>query len=450
MRIRLIDSCPKLCEEIRTALAAEQIEVNYDTHFDPQSCVWLDEPCDLVVLGECGGEPNTALLHRACWPTPVACLSNQIDNGAALAAGRGGAVAIFDRAASARDISQWLKGLCTEHSTTAPDQTLSGEFQSKRCAAMQSLSAMTLRVAQTDSTVLITGETGTGKELTARKVHAASARREAPLIAVNCAAIPETLIESELFGYEKGAFTGATSNRIGLIEAADGGTLFLDEIGELPLAAQARLLRFLQEGEIRQIGAVSTKRVDVRLICATHRNLSQLAAQNDFRQDLFYRIDVLRLDIPPLRDRGEDLLDMAQWFVEQLAVKLGIPPRPLSADSQRLISQHDWPGNVRELQNVVERALVTSTGPSLQIDLPPVDQSRAATSVSPALEADASLPPLETSDELSLEDYFQRFVLEHQEAMNETELAQKLGISRKCLWERRQRFGIPRRKQQSV
>jgi DNA-binding NtrC family response regulator len=308
---------------------------------------------------------------------------------------------------------------------------------------------MALRVAQTDSTVLITGETGTGKELAARQVHTVSERRMAPLITVNCAAIPDTLIESELFGYEKGAFTGATSNHIGLIEAADGGTLFLDEIGELPLAAQARLLRFLQEGEIRQIGSVVTKRVNVRLICATHRDLAQLAAKNDFRKDLFYRIDVLRLDVPPLRDRGEDIIDMAQWFIEQLAVKLGVPPRPLDLFSQRLISGHHWPGNVRELQNVIERALVMSTGPTLQIDLPSeanaVKPSLSETPVSPS-----STEVIESSDELSLEDYFQRFVLEHQEAMNETELAQKLGISRKCLWERRQRFGIPRSKQKSA
>ena len=311
---------------------------------------------------------------------------------------------------------------------------------------MRSLKNMALRVAQTDSTVLITGETGTGKELAARQVHTVSERRMAPLITVNCAAIPDTLIESELFGYEKGAFTGATSNHIGLIEAADGGTLFLDEIGELPLAAQARLLRFLQEGEIRQIGSVVTKRVNVRLICATHRDLAQLAAKNDFRKDLFYRIDVLRLDVPPLRDRGEDIIDMAQWFIEQLAVKLGVPPRPLDLLSQRLISGHHWPGNVRELQNVIERALVMSTGPTLQIDLP-----SEANAVKPSLSEPPASPSstevIESSDELSLEDYFQRFVLEHQEAMNETELAQKLGISRNCLWERRQRFGIPRSKQ---
>jgi len=366
-----------------------------------------------------------------------------------LAAGREGALDIHARTASLEQVTEWLRQLCHEIAERKATHSRGREFKSTRCDVMCDLQAMTLRVAQTDSTVLITGETGTGKELAAQQVHAASKRRSAPLITVNCAAIPETLIESELFGYEKGAFTGATSNRIGLIEAADGGTLFLDEIGELPLAAQARLLRFLQEGEIRQIGSVATKRVDVRLICATHRDLAQLAANNDFRQDLFYRIDVLRLDIPPLRDRAEDITAMAQWFVERIAVKLGIPPRPISARSQRLIADYHWPGNVREMQNVIERALVLSSGPNVEIDLPDDLPHASAESRQPPPNASVSRPA-ETADELSLEDYFQRFVLEHQEAMNETELAQKLGISRKCLWERRQRFGIPRSKQKSA
>ena len=449
MRIRFIDSCPQLCEDIRTSLAAHQIEVVAHSQLDPEGCDWLGEECELVVIGHCDGEKAPEMLRHACWPTPMARLSNLVDTSAALAAGRAGALDIHDRSASIEQVTQWLKQLCNDLFEPEAAQSRGREFRSTRCEAMRAVQAMTLRVAQTDSTVLITGETGTGKELAAQQVHSASKRRSAPLITVNCAAIPETLIESELFGYEKGAFTGATSNRIGLIEAADGGTLFLDEIGELPLAAQARLLRFLQEGEIRQIGSVATKRVDVRLICATHRDLAQLAAQNDFRQDLFYRIDVLRLDIPPLRERTEDITAMAHWFVERIAAKLGIPLWPISVRSQRLIAEYHWPGNVRELQNVIERALVVSSGPSVEIDLPD-DSPHARVDSHESAPPSSSPRPAETADELSLEDYFQRFVLEHQEAMNETELAQKLGISRKCLWERRQRFGIPRSKQKSA
>ena len=309
------------------------------------------------------------------------------------------------------------------------------------------------KVAQTDSTVLIQGETGTGKELTARRVHTLSRRNTRSLVTVNCAAIPESLIESELFGYEKGAFTGATSNRMGLIEAADGGTLFLDEIGELPHSAQARLLRFIQEGEIRRIGSVSSKTVDVRLICATHRDLSQLASQNDFRRDLYYRINVLSLTIPPLRDRQGEIGPMAQWFAQTVAEKLGCTFRPLSSRAVDIAVRHAWPGNVRELEHAVERGVVMADGDfiepedmGLEIDVATPDRQLSVVTVPESI---STYPTdgheQQASDgELSLEDYFMRFVLEHQDSMSETELAQKLGISRKCLWERRQRFDLPR------
>lgn len=308
---------------------------------------------------------------------------------------------------------------------------------------MHDLQAAIHRIGKTDSTALIVGETGTGKELVALQLHAASARRDQNMITVNCAAIPETLIEAELFGYEKGAFTGATSSRIGLIEAANNGTLFLDEIGELPLAAQARLLRFIQEGEIRRIGAIKSTKVNIRLICATHRRLDELAQSNEFRQDLYYRINVLRLDIPPLRERGNDITAMANWFATHLADKLNMPARAFSKDSLKMIANHTWPGNVRELQNAVERALIMSDDSLLTLDLP-IGNDAPESPIAPDLAPEKMID--DSADELSLEDYFQRFVLQHQDAMNETELAQKLGISRKSLWERRQRFGMPRNK----
>jgi DNA-binding NtrC family response regulator len=270
---------------------------------------------------------------------------------------------------------------------------------------------------------------------------------------VNCAAIPDTLIESELFGYEKGAFTGANASRMGLIEAADGGTLFLDEIGELPMEAQARLLRFIQEGEIRRIGSVQSRKVDVRLICATHRDLQTLAAEGEFRQDLFYRINVLRLSLPPLRERGKDILHLAERMVQEQTQRLGKTMMRLSPRAIQAITTYQWPGNVRELEHAIERAVILATGDeidndALGIDLELVNINRIRgdqgfAGRQPATPAPA---PKEPQEDLSLEDYFQRFVLEHQDSMSETELAQKLGVSRKCLWERRQRFGIPRKK----
>jgi len=364
-------------------------------------------------------------------------------------AARSGAVDVCNREADAAHLADWIGQLCTRRQNAKAKAGQNDYFHSEACTKMRGLEDTIGRVARTDSTLLIVGETGTGKELAARQVHRISSRGDKPIVTVNCAAIPETLIESELFGYEKGAFTGATANRLGLIEAADGGTLFLDEVGELPLAAQARLLRFIQEGEIRRIGSVTSKRVDVRLICATHRNLAELAALGEFREDLFYRIDVLRLNIPPLREREGDIVAMAEWFIEKQAVKLGVPAKPLSEYSRDSLAAHRWPGNVRELQNVIERSLVMTQGAELHITL--------SETGSPKISREGpSDPPGEgalienASGELSLEDYFQRFVLQHQDAMNETELAQKLGISRKCLWERRQRFGIPRQKQKSA
>ncbi len=317
------------------------------------------------------------------------------------------------------------------------------------CAVMQDLYGKIRKVAPTDSTVLIQGESGTGKELVARALHNLSKRAKAPLISVNCAAIPETLIESELFGHEKGAFTGATAGRAGLVEAADGGTLFLDEIGELPLEAQARLLRVLQEGEIRRVGAVQSQKVDVRLIAATHRDLKNLAKNGQFREDLYYRLHVISLRLPALREREDDVLEIARVFLARQCARMGSEPLQFSAEALKAIRHYNWPGNVRELENAIERAVILCESPSIPLDLLGIDVElddlldNFADELHPLPAASSASEPAEN---LSLEDYFQHFVLEHQDHMTETELARKLGISRKCLWERRQRLGIPRRK----
>jgi DNA-binding NtrC family response regulator len=303
------------------------------------------------------------------------------------------------------------------------------------------------KVAMTDSTVLIDGESGTGKELVAQAIHSLNSRRQADMISVNCAAIPENLIESELFGHEKGSFTGATSTRTGLVEAADGSTLFLDEIGELPLEAQARLLRVLQENEIRKVGSVQSKKVDVRLVAATHRDLKQLVAEGEFREDLYYRINVMTLSIPPLRDRGDDILRLAESKLQKTCARLKTPRLHFSADALEAITIYPWPGNVRELENAIERAVVLSESDEITTSLLAIDLDHKIKDTKLIVEQDSDAN-IEADDELSLEDYFQRFVLEHQDSMNETQLAKKLGISRKCLWERRQRFGLPRKKKQ--
>lgn len=321
------------------------------------------------------------------------------------------------------------------------------------CAQMMELFRRIRKVAQTSSTVLINGESGTGKELVARAIHQLSDRNAMEMISVNCAAIPENLIESELFGHEKGAFTGATANRTGLVEAANGSTLFLDEIGELPLDAQARLLRVLQESEIRKVGSVQSRKVDVRLVAATHRDLKQLVIDGDFREDLYYRINVMTLLLPPLKERGNDILELADVILERTCKRLKSPLLSFTDDATQAIATYPWPGNVRELENAIERAVVLAETDEIGAELLAIDLTGNKRAIRPLTErtaADASnADNNEAAEELSLEDYFQKFVLEHQDQMNETQLAKKLGISRKCLWERRQRFGLPRKKKQA-
>lgn len=224
------------------------------------------------------------------------------------------------------------------------------------------------QVAATDSTVLIQGETGTGKELVARSIHQASDRAEKPMVMVNCAAIPANLIESEFFGHEKGAFTGAISRRDGRFTLADGGTIFLDEIGELPLELQAKLLRVLQEGEFEPLGSTKTKKVNVRILAATNRDLQQMAAEKRFREDLYFRLSVFPIQLPPLRERARDIDHLAAAFVQQFARRFGRSVPHPTAEQLKLLRGYPWPGNVRELQNVIERAIILSQSGDLQLE----------------------------------------------------------------------------------
>ncbi len=234
-------------------------------------------------------------------------------------------------------------------------------------AAMRSVLADIEQVATTDASVLILGETGTGKEVAARAVHEASARAGNPLIKVNCGALPESLIESELFGHEKGAFTGATTKREGRFSLADGGTIFLDEIGDLPFQLQVKLLRVLQEGEFEPLGSATTRRVDVRVIAATNRDLFELVQDGEFREDLYYRLAVFPIHLPPLRERLEDLPDLASAFAREFARRLNKAVEPFSEEELSQLAGYAWPGNIRELQNVIERALITSDSGRLNL-----------------------------------------------------------------------------------
>jgi PAS domain S-box-containing protein len=242
-----------------------------------------------------------------------------------------------------------------------------GEILGDSPALRAALEGVT-QVASTDANVLILGETGTGKELFAQAIHDRSARREGPLVKVNCAAIPATLIESEFFGHERGAFTGATQRREGRFALADRGTIFLDEIGELPLELQGKLLRILQEGEFEPVGGTRTRKVDVRVIAATNRDLEREVREGKFREDLYYRLSVFPLHLPPLRERGDDVIQIASSIAAKLARAMGKTVAPLGATDVAALRSYSWPGNVRELRNIVERAIITSRNGSLDLE----------------------------------------------------------------------------------
>ncbi len=244
--------------------------------------------------------------------------------------------------------------------------------------AMQQVYSVIDRVAGSAVDVLVTGETGTGKELVARAIHRRSRRSVGPFVPVDCGAIPDALIESELFGHERGAFTGADTRRMGLVEFADGGTLFLDEVGELPLPLQAKLLRVLQERRVRRVGARQENAVDVRVVAATSRNIDQMVDRGEFRRDLFYRINVVRIDLPPLRARGDDIGLLAESFANRAAQEMGRSFGGLSTDVYQVLRSYHWPGNVRELQNVVRRAIAMSRSTTAGVDDLPDDLVAAA------------------------------------------------------------------------
>ncbi|HLE00090.1 MAG TPA: sigma-54 dependent transcriptional regulator [Bdellovibrionota bacterium] len=267
------------------------------------------------------------------------------------------------KAAGAADGELRVKAETGIETTSSPDAKLIGHS-----AAMRALKDTIRQVAPTAATILLTGESGTGKELVAHCIHQMSPRAGARFIALNCGAVPEQLIESELFGFEKGAFTGATGSKEGLFEAAHGGTLLLDEIGDMPFPLQSKLLRTLQEGEVRRLGATVSRKVDVRVIAATHRNLKESVRAGTFRQDLLYRLEVIGIEVPELRARIEDVPELARHFLNVASARHGKPTTSISKEALKVLLSHQWPGNVRELSNVVERAVVFAKGSEITVD----------------------------------------------------------------------------------
>ena len=302
---------------------------------------------------------------------------------------------------------------------------------------MQAVLALIERVAPTNVTVLIGGESGVGKDLVARAIHQHSQRAAGPFVKINSTAIPETLLESELFGYEKGAFSGATTSKPGKFELADKGTLFLDEIGDVPPAIQVKLLRVLQEREFERLGGTKTLKVDVRLIAATNRDLRAALEEGTFREDLYYRLNVVAIDIPPLRDRKEDVPGLVNFFLQKFAREMEKPAHTITPQAMKLLVDFHWPGNVREVENVIQRGVTLSSGPALdvndiQLDIPTARSNSSGSS--------HVLPPGMTLDQWEEEAI--REALRHANG-NKSQAARALGLSRNALRYRLSKMGVP-------
>jgi DNA-binding NtrC family response regulator len=319
---------------------------------------------------------------------------------------------------------------------------------------MQRIFRLVAKVAPTDSSVLLLGESGTGKELFARSIHLQSRRAAGPFVAVNVGALPESLIESELFGSVRGAFTGAAADRRGLVESADGGTLFLDEIGDMPTTAQVKLLRTLESSELRRLGDNHLRVVDIRVIAATHRDLLAEAGAGRFRHDLYYRLNVVQIELPPLRERREDVGLLASYFLDRAARKNGRPPMRFTPGVEDLLERYDWPGNVRELENAIEHAAAVTEGPVVRpADLPTAVRSprlltrgagAATAAVAPGVMPEAAGAVARDEWPLTrVEEEHIRLVLARHHG-NATVAARQLGISRTTLWRKLKEYGIPR------
>ena len=386
----------------------------------------------------------------------VIAMSAYGDNDAALDAMRRGAYDFISKPFRADQIVLVLRKAVEREKLRRQVDALSEELASLRrrggddaagivgrSGEMQTVVDVAHKVARYPSTVLVTGESGTGKELIARLVHRASPRAAAPFVAINCAAIPEALLESELFGHARGAFTGATAERHGLFEEADGGTLFLDEIAELPVTLQVKLLRALQEGEVRRVGDNVSRPVNVRVVAATARDLDAEVAAGRFRADLYYRINVVRLHLPPLRERGEDIPALAHHFAARCGERFGVPPRRIARGAMRLLMEYPWPGNVRELENVIERAVVLSDGDEITAEqLPAALVQGGAVAPGPAGGGDDFDLSVKRQGEALERTLIQRAL--ERTAGNRTRAAQLLELSHRALLYKIRDYGLDR------
>jgi two-component system response regulator HydG len=445
-RILVIDADQELCEQVQAQLEPEGWSVSWCTTGEDGLSLALEQPHDAVLVELSlpgGGLSVCRRLTQTISDTPVILLAADSDMDAVVSALRAGANdfvnkpveigqlrACIERSVRDRYRREAIKRLAEVEATgSCPVGKLMGESR-----AMVQVYDLIRRVAKTETTVLISGESGTGKELVARALHAEGSRAGGPFVAINCAAVPANLLESELFGHVRGSFTDALGDRKGLFQEAHHGTLFLDEIGELPLEMQPKLLRVLQERQVRPVGGNLTVNIQARVVAATNRDLEQQVANGRFRSDLYFRLNVVQLCVPPLRSRGDDILMLANSFLRAAAERLGKRSRSISPEAAKKLLEYDWPGNVRQLENVLERAVTLAQGERLEADDLP---DRVRTHI-PSFDAGTT-----SSAFLTLEQQEQRhiaYVLRHVGG-NKTQAARLLGVDRRTLYRKLMRLG---------
>jgi DNA-binding NtrC family response regulator len=360
----------------------------------------------------------------------------------AVGALRGGAYDYVIKPIIHEEIKRIVKNALRERSLMAENVILRKQIEERydfekivgESKEITSVIAEVKKIANSRSNVLLLGETGTGKELVARAIHFNSARQDKPFVPINCSAIPENLLESELFGYVKGAFTGAIGSKRGLFEEANGGTVFLDEIGDLSQQLQAKLLRVMDDHEIRPLGGVQLRKVDIRFIAATNIDIVKAVREGLFREDLYYRINVVSITLPPLRERKEDIVILAKHFLEKYSQEIGKQVKFIDDQVLVLLMDYSWPGNVRELQNIIERAVLITESSTLFPEHLPEGMRTSDAFVSRVFD-----------DTLTIENYTKEFILRYQTHHTEQRLAEMLGITRKALWEKRKRWGMKKK-----
>jgi two-component system nitrogen regulation response regulator GlnG len=368
MHVLIVDDDEGILWVLDKVLREEGLEVSQAGSITDAQKILQEKTVDMVFLDVFLPDGNGMdLLESGTLTMPVVMLTAETTFGHAAEAYRIGAMEYLPKPFDLDEVRQLVHRVQPAQKEIKPKQEQKEDLIVGRSPAMQQLFRTLGRVAASDLTVLITGETGTGKEMVARTLHERSQRAQRPFIAINTAAIPADLLESELFGHEKGAFTGADKSREGRFEQADGGTLFLDEIGDMPAALQAKLLRVLEEGRVQRVGGSQSKIVNVRLLAATHQHLPEKIAKGSFREDLYYRLNVIPVHIPPLRERRDDIHELANYLLAQAVDELGMKAPILLDDAADLLSRHDWPGNVRELKNVMRRLAVLTPGASITL-----------------------------------------------------------------------------------